>query len=148
DIACSGARDSRSPAASMVTSIAANTRSRTATNSSCLVGKTRKRFGWEMPTSLAMLTVVPPCRPFWLNSISAASRICSRRSALGTRLRGVPGSSDMLLVHTHYLDGVKHCPRGRGGHRAGCTSHLSGPEASQEFDPASGFDGVVVRVRL
>src|SRR5919206_2524625 len=83
-----------------VSSVSRRQRATVALKSSFFVPKSRKTYGCEMPARLAISSVDAPWRPRAANSICAASRTASRRSAA---LCLVAVAMARRLVVTHYL---------------------------------------------
>src|SRR5207253_3798146 len=84
-----------------ISSVSRRQRATLALKSSFFVPKSRKRYGCEMPALRAMSSVEVPAQPRSANSISAASRIASRRSAADRRV--LVELITLRLVMTHKL---------------------------------------------
>ncbi len=69
--------------------MSSKSRSTAARNSSRLLANRLNTYGCATPTRRAIRSTGVPCRPPWANSCTAASISASRRSAAGTRWRGV-----------------------------------------------------------
>src|SRR2546422_7257932 len=99
-MACSAASP-RLPSAARwnISSVSRRQRATLALKSSFFVPKSRKRYGCETPARRAMSSVEVPAQPRSANSICAASRMASRRSAAESRV--AVGLIAGRLVMTH-----------------------------------------------